>query len=76
MFIQKIAKTTIRKEKIPRIADIVNIKKSRIQSEIERIIDEKSHTEYLKAAKNILKDNNPEEILAAIIKYSFEREFD
>lgn len=76
MFIQKIAKTTIRKEKIPRVADIVNIKKSRIQSEIERIIDEKSHTEYLKAAKNILKDNNPEEILAAIIKYSFDREFD
>lgn len=76
MFIQKIAKTTIRKERLPRVADIVNIKKSRIQSEIERILDEGSHTEYLKAAKNILKDNNPEEILAAIIKYSFDREFD
>ncbi|HOP63801.1 MAG TPA: DEAD/DEAH box helicase [Spirochaetota bacterium] len=76
MFIQKIAKTKIRKEQIPRIADIVNIKKSRIQGEIERIIDEKSHIEYLNAAKNILKEDHPEEILAAIIKYSFDREFD
>lgn len=76
MFIQKIAKTTIRKEKLPRVADIVNIKKLRIQSEIERIMDEKSHTGYLKAAKDMLKDGNPEEILAAIIKYSFDREFD
>ena len=76
MFIQKIAKTTIRKEKLPRVSDIVNIKKSRIQSEIERIIDEKSHTAYLKVAKNILKENDPEEILAAILKYSFDKELD
>ena len=72
MFIQKIAKTTIRKEKIPGASDIINIKKSRIQAELIKIIDNKSHTEYLKTAETILKDNDPVEVLAAILKYSFQ----
>jgi ATP-dependent RNA helicase DeaD len=72
MFIQKIAKTTIRKEKIPGASDIIKIKKSRIQAELIKIIDEKSHTEYLKTAESILKENDPVEVLAAILKYSFQ----
>ncbi len=76
MFIQKLAKTTIRKEKLPRVSDVVNIKKSRIQSELTHIIEEGEHLEYLKVARNILEDNNPEVILAAIIKLSFEKELD
>lgn len=72
MFIQKIAKTTIRKEKIPGASDIIKIKKSRIQAELLKIIDEKSHTEYLKTAESILKENDPVEVLAAILKYSFQ----
>ncbi len=72
MFIQKIAKTTIRKEKIPGASEIINIKKSRIEAEVIKIIDNKSHTEYLKTAENILKENDPVEVLAAILKYSFQ----
>ncbi len=72
MFIQKIAKATIRKEKIPGASDIINIKKSRIQAEILKIIEEKTHTEYLKTAETILKENDPVQILAAILKYSFQ----
>ena len=72
MFIQKIAKTTIRKEKIPGASDIIKIKKSRIQAELLKIIENKTHTEYLKTAETILKDNDPVEILAAILKYSFQ----
>jgi len=72
MFIQKIAKTTIRKEKIPGASDIVKIKRSRIQAEVLKIIEEKTHTEYLKTAEEILKENDPVEVLAAILKYSFQ----
>jgi len=72
MFIQKIAKTTIRKEKIPGASEIIKIKKSRIQAELLKIIDNKTHTEYLKTAETILKDNDPVEVLAAILKYSFQ----
>ncbi|PKL19174.1 MAG: RNA helicase [Spirochaetae bacterium HGW-Spirochaetae-5] len=72
MFIQKIAKTTIRKEKIPGASDIIKIKKSRIQAEVLKIIEEKTHTEYLKTAETILKESDPVEVLAAILKYSFQ----
>jgi ATP-dependent RNA helicase DeaD len=76
MFIQKIAKTTIRKEKIPGASDIIKIKRSRIQAEILKIIEEKTHTDYLKTSEAILKDNDPVEILAAILKYSFQDQLD
>jgi len=76
MFIQKIAKTTIRKEKIPGASDIIKIKKSRIMAELLKIIDEKTHTEYLKTAETIIKDNDPVEVLAAILKYSFQDQLD
>jgi ATP-dependent RNA helicase DeaD len=35
MVIQRMAKTKIRKENLPRVSDIVDIKKSRIKSEID-----------------------------------------
>jgi len=71
MFIQKFAKTTIRKEKIPGASEIIKVKKDRIGAEIFKIIENRTHTDYLKTAEAILKGNDPKEILAAMIKYSF-----
>jgi ATP-dependent RNA helicase DeaD len=71
MFIQKTAKTTIRKEKIPGAADIINMKKERIGTDIYKIIENRGHAEYLKTAEALLKGNDPKEILAALLKYSF-----
>ena len=71
MFIQRIAKTTIRKEKIPGASEIIKLKKDRIGTEITKIIENRTHTEYLKTAEAILKGNDPKEILAALLKYSF-----
>ena len=71
MFIQRIAKTTIRKEKIPGASEIIKIKKDRIGTEITKIIENRTHAEYLKTAEAILKGNDPKEILAALLRYSF-----
>lgn len=76
LFIQKISKMKIRKEKVPGASDIIKTKKARIQAELIKIIDGKSHTEYLKTAETILKDNDPVEVLAAILKYSFQDQLD
>jgi len=76
MFIAKIAKTTIRKEKIPGPSEIINIKKSRLLNDILKIIESGNHTEYMKTAQLMLKDSNPVEILAAVLKYSFKDELD
>ena len=76
MFIAKIAKANIRKEKIPGASDIIKMRKSRMNSDIAELIAEGSHVEYLKTAESMLKNNTPEEIIAALIKYSFEDELD
>ena len=76
MLIQKLAKTNIRKEKLPQISDIVGIKKSKIFADVYKIIDDEGHLPYMKAAKNILREHDPEDIVAAIIKYAFETELD
>jgi ATP-dependent RNA helicase DeaD len=76
MFIAKIAKANIRKEKLPGASDIIKLRKSRMHSDISEIIAEGAHAEYLKTAESMLKSNSPEEIIAALIKYSFEDELD
>lgn len=76
MFIAKIAKTTIRKEKIPGPSEIIKIKKSRIMNDILKIIESGSHADYLKNAQAMLKDSDPVEILAALLRYTFKDELD
>jgi ATP-dependent RNA helicase DeaD len=76
MSIQKLAKTKIRKESLPKISDIVDIKTTRIYKDIIRIIEEDAHLPHLKTAKLLLSGNNPEDVLAAIVKYSFDEILD
>ncbi len=74
MHITKITKSNIRKEILPGAADIIKIKKSRIKSEIKEIIDEEKHKDYRKVATQMLSDDDPVDVVAAILKYSFEDE--
>jgi ATP-dependent RNA helicase DeaD len=76
MFIAKIARTTIRKEKVPGGSDIIKIKKSRMLNEVLKIIEAGTHSDYMKTAQAMLKDADPAEILAAVLKYSFKDELD
>ncbi len=74
MFIAKIAKANIRKEKIPGASEIIKMKKTRMHSDLDEIISSGSHLEYLKTAESFLRKNSAEEIIAALIRYSFEDE--
>ncbi|MCP4727658.1 MAG: DEAD/DEAH box helicase, partial [bacterium] len=74
MHITKITKTTIRKEKIPGASEIVKIKKSRIKSELNEIIETENHKDYIKVATQMLTNNDPVDVVAAILKYSLEDE--
>ncbi|MFC1670121.1 DEAD/DEAH box helicase [Spirochaetota bacterium] len=74
MHIKKITKTDIRKEKLPGASEIIKIKRTRIKSELNEIINSDKHKDYIKIAKNMLSDNDPQDIIAAILKYSLEDE--
>ncbi|MDN3513158.1 MAG: DEAD/DEAH box helicase [Candidatus Brocadia sp.] len=76
IFIKKFAKTDIRKEKLPQIADVVNQKKSRIKTDIAHIMRSEDTNGYMKLAQEMLEKNEAEKVLAALLKYSFQDELD
>lgn len=74
LFIKKVAKTEIRKETLPGIEDIINKKKTQIKEDITNIIENETYGKFKDMAKEFLEGKNPEEIVAALMKYSFEDE--
>jgi ATP-dependent RNA helicase DeaD len=74
MFIQRIAKTDIRKSKVPKVKDIIEVKKKKIYDDLTTLLEDEIDSNYYNWAKNLLADNNPTEILAALLNYCFEDE--
>ena len=74
MFIQRIAKTDIKKSKIPKVQDIISAKKKKIYDDLIAILGDEIDTKYSSWAEKLLEDNNPTEILAAVLNYCFEEE--
>jgi ATP-dependent RNA helicase DeaD len=74
MFIQRIARTDIKKSKVPNVKDIIKAKKKKIYDDLAAILENEIDTEYCNWAKKLLEDNNPAEILAAVLNYCFEEE--
>lgn len=76
IYIIKMAKTHIKKQKLPEIKDIINIKISRIKAELAHILKSKNYHEYIKIAQELLEENEAEDVLAALLKYSFQDELE
>lgn len=70
--IQRITKTSIKKEKLPDIKEIVKIRKNRIIEDVGQIISENNLDIYKKIARDLLKNHDSEEIISALLKYSHE----
>jgi len=75
-YIKKTTKTDIRKAHLPKVKDVISIKKQRIQADLDHIITSDSQPEYIEMAKDLLHGKNPELILGAILQYSFQEELD
>ena len=75
MFIQKIAKTDIKKADIPQVKEIISAKKTRIKDHIQSIIDQSVDPQYTEFAEQLLSLYSPKEALSAVLKASFESEF-
>ncbi len=74
MFIKRIAKTDIKKSRVPNVKDIIDSKKKKIYEDLTEILEENVDSTYFNWAKNLLEDKNPTEILAAVLNYCFEDE--
>ncbi|MBU1122708.1 MAG: DEAD/DEAH box helicase [Candidatus Omnitrophica bacterium] len=75
-YISRDSKTDIRKAKLPKVQDVIKIKKARIKSNIEDLVKSQLPNVYHEMSKELLEKNNPEDLLAALLKYSFHSELD
>jgi len=76
LFIKRIAKTDIRKEQIPDIKEVISFKKMRLKDDLIGIIEEGGLDDYRAIAGELIEEDSPENIVAALIKLAFEEDFD
>jgi ATP-dependent RNA helicase DeaD len=76
IYIKRITKSEIRKERIPEVGQIIQVKKNRIKDEISHIIQNDNTDVYKDFVKDLLKDYSAEEVVAALLKYSFQNDLD
>ncbi len=74
LFIKRIAKTDIRKEKLPKVKDIIKIKKARIKDDLNQIIEGNDYNDYEEITNDLLNNHAPENIISALLKYKFQEE--
>ncbi len=74
MFIQRVAKTDIKKSKVPQVKDIIKAKKKKICEDLAAISGDDIENSYYDWAKSLLEENKPIEILATVLNYCFEDE--
>jgi len=75
-FIQRHAKADIRKAQIPKVKDVIKAKKSRIRADLKEIATSHLEEEYINMSRELLDTYEPEEIVAALLQYSFQEELD
>lgn len=71
-FIIREAKTDIRKAKLPKVKDVIKTKKTRIRTDLEGIVKKDLRVEFLEMSKEFLQDIKPENMVAALLQYSFQ----
>lgn len=71
-FIQKIAKSKIRKEDVPGIADVIETKKMKLKTDLIQLMEQKGSNDYLALAQELLEDNRePQQIISALLSHTF-----
>ncbi len=69
--IQQTTKTDIKQIKLPKVKDIIDSKKARIKADIGQILSAIPGHEFMEMSKDLLANNGPEDVIAALLQYSF-----
>jgi ATP-dependent RNA helicase DeaD len=73
-FIQKLTNTEIRRERLPTPKDIIANKKVKFKEAITNLMVTEKHLDYMSLAADLLKDGEPEAVLAAMLKFTFKED--
>lgn len=76
MYVQKITNTNIKKAKIPEIEEIISTRKEKLKKTIEFISQGEAYKKFLPVAEELIKDQDPTNVLAALLKIHYQEVFD
>ena len=71
MHIKKAAKTDIRRERLPKVDDIIEAKKYRIKTKIQDDYQKDLQEEFVNLARELLEESSPEKLVASLLQNSF-----
>lgn len=74
--IERIAKTTIEKEKLPDAGLMVEIKKERLRHSLLHSWEKGHHEKYVEYASELMKENSPENVIAALLDHFYKKALD
>ena len=74
MFIQRQAKAKIKKATIPGVQEIIETKKKKISENVNAVCCTDINESYIQWAEEMLKDQDPKDVLAAFLSYKFKEE--
>jgi ATP-dependent RNA helicase DeaD len=75
-FVERINRCKIKKQVLPTIHQVIKNREAQIKTVLENIIEANEGSKYASMAKELLEKHNPEEVVAAILKYSFKTELE
>lgn len=76
IYIKNITNTTIKKESIPDVNQIMDKKREELVESIAQNIKEKRHEKMLEISKQLLENADPQEIVASLIYHYAQEDFD
>jgi ATP-dependent RNA helicase DeaD len=72
--IERLIKMQLKKKELPTVNDVIETKKAKIFGTINNIISKGKTDEYDTIVSELLKENSPEKVIAAVLKYSIQNE--
>lgn len=75
-FIMRIAQTKIKREKLPEVKEIISFKRQKIEKDLQSILENPISDDWKKMAEQLVNQNNPMDVLAALLKTHYSEALD
>ena len=76
VYIKRVTKSDIRKEKLPGVKELIKLKRERILEDINLTVKENNLDQYKELAEQILENNDALDVVAALLKLGYQDELD
>lgn len=75
-YIKRASKSEIRREEVPTADEVIESKRIRIKTDLENALGTSARPDYVSLAKDLLRDNNPVDVLSSLLEFVYKDELD